>query len=167
MTLIEIVQKLKDIALTQPNVRTATEGDVYETMNANPASIYDVFHITQGQHREDEDNDFYVFNLFYISRLTDDYNNRLQTQSIGKSVLSNIIRLFCEELDIDFPDETQLTFNSFTEKFVDLCSGVYCNVTFTLPKDLICGDGDELPTIEITENGTYIFGGYKIKINVE
>ncbi len=167
MTLIEVVQRLKDIALQMPNVRTATEGDVYDTLNTNPSVVYDVFHLTQGQHREDEEFDYYVFNMFYISRLTDDYNNRLQVQSIGKTVLSNIIREFCDQIDIEFPDETQLMFNTFTEKFVDLCAGVYANVTFKINKDLVCGDGDELPVINITENGEFIFGGYKIVVDVE
>ena len=167
MSLYEVVERLKTIALTQPNIRTALEGDIYN-LNTNPSVVYDVFNLTQGQHRESEDYDFYVFNLFYVSRLTDEYNNRLQIQSIGKSVLSNIIRLFCEQTDIDFPDDTQLTFNTFTEKFVDICGGVYCNVTLTIPKDLICDDeGDNLPVINITENGSYVFGGYKIVIDVE
>jgi len=167
MTLIEVIERLKDIALQMPNVRTALEGDVYD-LNENPSVVYDVFNITQGQHREGEEYDYYVFNLFYISRLVDDYDNRLQIQSIGKSVLSNIIRVFCEQVDIDFPDDTQLTFNTFTEKFADLCAGAYCNVTFTIPKDLICGDdGDNLPEITITDNGSYIFGGYKIIVDVE
>ena len=166
MSLFEIVERLKDIALTQPNVRTALEGDVYD-LNENPSIVYDVFNITQGQHREDEEFDYYVFNMFYVSRLADDYSNRLQIQSIGKSVLSNIIRLFCDQVDCEFPEETQLTFNPFTEKFEDLCAGVYCNVTFKLSKDLVCGDGEYLPEINLTENGSYIFGGYKIVVDVE
>lgn len=167
MTLVEIINNLQQIALTQPNVRTVTEGDIYQVMNENPSVVYDVFHLTQQTHAEDEDFDYYRFNLFYVSRLVDDYDNRLQIQSIGKSVLSNIIRIFCERFEIDFPDNMNLTYVSFQEKFCDLTAGVYCNVVFQIPKNLICGDGDELPTIEITENGTYIFGGYKIKINVE
>ena len=167
MTLIEVIDNLKQIALTQPNVRTVLEGDIYNNLNSNPSVVYSVINITQQTIREDEDNDYYTFNIFYVDRLTDDYNNKLQIQSIGKSVLSNIIRIFCDRFDIDFPDQMNIVFNSFQEKFCDLAAGQYCTLTLTIPKDLICGDGDELPTIEITENGTYIFGGYKIKINIQ
>ena len=166
MTLFEVIQKLKDIALQQPNVRSVSDGDIYETLNANPSSVYSIFHITQQTHREDEDYDYWGFNLFYVDRLTDDYQNRLKIQSIGKSVLSNVVRIFCEQNDIDFPDETQISFNSFTEKFVDLTAGMYCNLTLTIPKNLICGDEYEAPIIEIDKNGTYYIGGYKVKVEI-
>ena len=166
MTLLEVINNLKSIASQQPNIRTVTEGDVYDVMNTNPSVTYDVFHLTQQTHQEDEDYDYYRFNLFYISRLVDDYNNRLQIQSIGKSVISRVITTFCEMYDIDFPDSTQLTYVAFTEKFTDLCAGVYCNVIFQIPKELICDDTD-IPTIEITDNGTYTIGGYKVVIDVD
>lgn len=166
MTLLEVVTNLKNIASGQPNVRTVTEGDVYDVMNTNPSVVYDVFHLTQQTHQEDEDYDYYRFNMFYISRLVDDYDNRLQIQSIGKSVISRVISTFCDEYDLEYPDNTQLTYVSFTEKFTDLCAGVYCNVVFQIPKDLICGEEAE-PEVEITSNGYYYINGTKIKVEVE
>lgn len=166
MTLQEVVTNILNIASQQPNVRTVSEGDVYDCMNANPSITYDVFHLTQQTHAEDDTYDYYRFNMFYISRLVDDYDNRLQIQSIGKSVISNVIRIFCDTFDIDWPDFTQLTYVSFTEKFVDMTAGVYCNVVLQIPKDLICGEEDE-PQIEITSNGYYWIGNTKIKVDVE
>ena len=166
MTLLEVINNLKNIASQQPNVRTVTEGDVYNEMNTNPSVVYDVFHLTQQTHAEDEDFDYYRFNLFYVSRLVDDYDNRLQIQSIGKSVLSKIITTFCDQFELDFPDNTQLTYVSFTEKFIDLCAGVYCNVVFQIPKDLVC-DEDEEPGLEITSNGYYWINGTKVKVEVQ
>lgn len=166
MTLLEVVTNLKNIASSQPNVRTVTEGDVYDVMNTNPSVVYDVFHLTQQTHQEDEDYDYYRFNLFYISRLVDDYDNRLQIQSIGKSVISRVINTFCDEYDLEYPDNTQLTYVSFTEKFTDLCAGVYCNVVLQIPKDLVCEDS-EVPTVEITSNGYYYINNTKIKVDVQ
>ena len=163
MTLYNIVSILKSIAASQPNIRTTTDGSVYDALNTNPAIQYDVFHISQTNHREDENYDYYGFNLFYISRLEDSLeNNRLQIQSIGKEVLSNIIRTLCENFAIDYPT---ITYFPFTQRFNDLCAGVYCSLQLDVPKELWCADdyvaevvpgsGIKLQDIgiTITENG--------------
>lgn len=163
MTLYNIVSILKAVAASQPNIRTTTDGSVYDVLNTNPAIQYDVFHISQTNHRENENYDYYGFNLFYISRLEDSLeNNRLQIQSIGKEVLSNIIRTLCENFAIDYPT---ITYFPFTQRFNDLCAGVYCSLQLDVPKELWCADdylAEVVPNsglklqdigITITENG--------------
>lgn len=163
MTLYEIVDILKKIALDQPNIRSASDGSVYDKMNTNPSVQYDVFHISQTNHQEDFETDYYGLQLFYISRLEDSLeDNRLQIQSIGKEILGNVIRTFCENFAIDYPT---ITYIPFTQKFNDLTAGVYCNVRLEVPKDLVCADdyyaevvpGSGLKLqdigITITENG--------------
>lgn len=163
MTLYEIVDILKKIALDQPNIRSASDGSVYDKMNTNPSVQYDVFHISQTNHQEDFEMDYYGLQLFYISRLEDSLeDNRLQIQSIGKEILGNVIRTFCENFAIDYPT---ITYIPFTQKFNDLTAGVYCNVRLEVPKDLVCADdyiaevvpGSGLKLqdigITITENG--------------
>ena len=138
MTLFQIIQILKEITLTQPNVKTATDGSIYDVMNTNPSVKYDVVHFSQTTHQSDEETDFYGLNVFYVSRLEDSLeDNRLQIQSIGKEVLDNIIRTFCENWGIDFPI---ITYTPFTQKFNDLCAGCYCNLRLEVPKDLLCAD---------------------------
>ena len=138
MTLFQIIQILKEIALTQPNVKTATDGSIYDVMNTNPSVQYDVVHFSQTTHQSDEETDFYGLNIFYVSRLEDSLeDNRLQIQSIGKEVLDNIIRTFCENWGIDFP---VITYTPFTQKFNDLCAGCYCNLRLEIPKEIICAD---------------------------
>lgn len=166
MTLYNIIERLKHIASKQPNIRTIFEGSVYENLNTNPSIKYSVFGITQTNHREDENFAYYNFSFFYIDRLVDNLeSNRLQIQSIGQQVLSNIITIFCDNYDAEFMGN--ITYYPFTEKFADECSGVYCNVSFQVNKELYCADGeyyDENPPIEIinqtksitiTENGEY------------
>ena len=138
MTLYEIIGILKKIALTQPNIRSASDGSVYDKMNTNPSVEYDVVHIQQTTHQEDFETDYYGLQLFYISRLEDSLeDNRLQIQSIGKELLGNIIRTFCENFSIDYPT---ITYIPFTQKFADLTAGVYCNIRLEVPKDIICAD---------------------------
>lgn len=166
MTLLEITRNLENIAAGQINVRTVADGDIYEFLGGSPSTVYSVFFLTHTNSRSDESYDYFTFTLFYVDRLTDDYANRLQVQSIGRSIIDRVIRTFCEEYDIDIPDMTNINYIPFTEKFLDLTCGMYCTVTFQIPKDLICDDTD-IPTIEITDNGTYTIGGYKVVIDVE
>lgn len=138
MTLFQIIQILKEIALAQPNIKSATDGSIYDVMNTNPSVKYDVVHFSQTTHQSDEETDFYGLNIFYVSRLEDSLeDNRLQIQSIGKEVLDNIIRTFCENWHIDFPT---ITYTPFTQKFNDLCAGCYCNLRLEIPKEIICAD---------------------------
>ena len=163
MTLYQIINTLKEIALTQPNIKSATDGSIYEVMDTNPSVKYNVVHFSQTTHQSDEDFDYYGFNIFYVSRLEDSLeDNRLQIQSIGIEVLENILRTFCENWNIDFPT---ITYTPFTQKFQDLCAGVYCNVRLAVPEELICADdytaeivpGSGLKledvTLTITQNG--------------
>ena len=138
MTLFQIIQILKEIALTQPNIKSATDGSIYDIMSTNPSVKYDVVHFSQTTHQSDEETDYYGLNIFYVSRLEDSLeDNRLQIQSIGKEVLDNIIRTFCENWGIDFPI---ITYTPFTQKFNDLCAGCYCNLRLEIPKEIICAD---------------------------
>ena len=136
MTLIEIVNELKAIAMTQPNIRSAGEGNIYDYMNGNPSSKYSVFFISQTVHREDENFAYYGFNLFHINRLDSTLeNNRLQEQSIAKDVLSNIVKTFCVLHDANVES---LVYHTFTEKFKDLTCGMYATVEFQIPLDYLC-----------------------------
>lgn len=136
MTLVEVVNELKAIAMTQPNIRSAGEGNVYDFMNGNPSSKYSVFFMSQTTHREDDNFVYYGFNLFHINRLDSTLeNNRLQEQSIAKDVLSNIIKTFCNMHDAKVES---LVYHPFTEKFKDLTCGMYVTVEFQIPLDYIC-----------------------------
>lgn len=136
MTLYNVVKKLEDIALKQPNVRSTSINDIYRAMNGNPAIKYARFHISQTTHRTDDEFDYYGFNLFFVDRLKADLEtNALQIQSIAKDVLTNIVRTFCELYDASVED---LEFHSFTEKFNDETAGCYMTVELILPVDSTC-----------------------------
>lgn len=164
MTLIQIVDILKKIALQQPNVRTATDGDIFDVLNGNPNVRYGVFHVNQTNHKEEDDIDTYGLNLFYVDRLTDDDENRLLIQSVGKSIIGNIVTTFCEEFDGEAPT---ITYTPFTQRFTDECAGVWCSVNISVTKEYACAEqyGEWLkPTvvvinnedITIVKNGVYL-----------
>ena len=167
MTLYETIDFLKKIALKHPNIGSASEGNIYEYMNANPSVKYGVFFITQGTHSQDEMFNHFEFTLFYVDRLVDDMEeNRLQIQSIGKEILSNILTFFCEEFDAECEN---ISFQPFTQRFVDETAGIYSTITIDMPKDIICPEEywkedwvapvtvirNQDKRVVFTENGTY------------
>lgn len=163
MNLFQTIDNIKKIALVQPNVRTAIEGNVYSIMNNTPDLQYGVVVITQGTHRSDEMFNYFNFNIFYIDRLVDDMeSNRLQIQSIGIQILNNIINTFADEYDIDLSSDVQ--YNPFTQKFADETAGDYISITLEVPKDSCAESYVEKVPVKIyntkiettfTENGEY------------
>lgn len=140
MTLAQVIHILQQIALQQPNIRTATDGSIYEFLNGNPSVEYDVFHVSQTTHRIEEDVDYYGFNLFYVSRLDATMeNNRLTIQSVAKEALTNIVRSFCEEYAA-IDELPILRFYPFTQRFNDECAGMYVQLEIGIPVDWVCED---------------------------
>lgn len=153
MTLFDTIDILKKMCLEQPDVRMALDGDVFENLNSNPSVRYACVNMTQTSHSEEDGFDRYGLSIFYIDRLTDDRQNRLQIQSAGKEILQNVIDYFCDEFDAD---RTVLTFTPFTQKFKDECAGVWCNVELTIGRQYSCpegySDGAWKPVIEVVNN---------------
>lgn len=136
MTLYQVISLLKAIAQRQPNIRTVGEGNIYDALNANPSVDYDVFFITQQTHTQDEDFDHYNLTLFYVSRLDNNLDeNRLQIQSIGKEILSNVIHTFENETSCELGTTS---YTMFTQRFADECAGCYAQVIIDLPVDYLC-----------------------------
>ena len=133
MTLFEIINKLKDIAISKPNINFVGDGDVY-TLNSLPNIDYSVFFITQNDHSIYQDTITYNLNIFYIDRISDSEDNTLNIQSDGMLQLTNIINslVFSEDVDVD----GEINFVPFIQRFADNCSGVYCTVRFVVDNNL-------------------------------
>lgn len=168
MTLAKIIDTLKMIALKHPNVNSAYEGNIYDILNAKPDNKYASVVITQQSHTTDEIYDHYGFVIFYVDRLVDDMEeNRVQIQSIGKSMLGNIITAFCNEFEAECEN---ISYQPFTQRFADETAGVYCTITIDTVKDVYCAERywDESwsapivsiknvdMSITIIENGHYV-----------
>lgn len=139
MTYQQVVKSLQTIALSQHNVRYAGYGDLYRDLNSNPSIKYDVFYITPNQYTLEGDFNRFSFNLFYISRLENvDGDNMLQVQSIGKEILDNVVKRFCEQYDADTVGS--IYYQPFTQRFSDECAGIYMTVTLEVAIDSVCVD---------------------------
>ena len=133
MTLFEIINKLKSIAINKPNINFVGDGDVY-TLNSLPNIDYSVFFITQNDHSIYQDTITYSLNLFYIDRISDSEDNVLNIQSDGMLQLTNVINtlVFSEDVDVD----GEISFTPFIQRFADQCAGVYCTVRFVVDNNL-------------------------------
>lgn len=139
MTLKQFITSLEKIALTQKDVRTAGNGDIYTFMNSNPNLEYAVVFITQEQHRTTEYSDIYGVDIFYADRQVNfEGASNLQIQSIGKEVIMNIIRIFCDTYDADLDGD--IYWQSWREKFADNCCGIYATVNISVPLDTVCAE---------------------------
>lgn len=137
MTLYNVVEALKTVALRQPNVNGCYEGSVYE-INANPSNKYANVIITQRNHRETENTFIFHFIVFFCDRLISNLkSNKLQIQSNGISVLSNIFKTLENEYDIEFLNKEYTTWE---EKFTDELAGCYCDVQIEVYKQLNCAE---------------------------
>lgn len=136
MTLYNIVEKLKNIAITKPNINYVGEGDIYD-LNSLPNIDYGVFYITQSNHSQSQDTTTYNLTLYYIDRIFQDKSNTLNVQSTGIQVLTTIVNTF--EYSTEVVVNYDMDYTTFTHKFSDLCAGVYCNLSISVDNELgIC-----------------------------
>lgn len=137
-TLLQVIRAVEAIAKAQPGVAMIVPNDVFR-LNAIPDAKYGVFAWTQGQHRENLDEGFLIvaLTLFYVDRLTADKHNELEIQSVGVSLLGNVLKT-AQEAGIYVSGTVR--YNTFNQRFLDECAGVFCTVDLEVPLDWICPD---------------------------
>lgn len=157
MNYFNLVKNIQDTALKHQFVQEFFEGDVYEIMNTKDRKYPTVILTTE---RIDDTNGYQTItaSLFCIDRLTSDGVNKLEVQSICQTILQGILL----KLESTYPEMTIQTesFVPFTEKFKDLCAGMYVECSLSYPS-VICDD-EVFTTKEIIlkSNGIYDVIGY-------
>lgn len=134
MTLAQIIERIKEVALDQPTIKQVVDNDVFR-INALPDVKYGVFAYLQGNHRSGMDEDVFRFTFFYVDRLVENGSNEVEVQSVAKTTLDNIIRTLAEDFGID-----EWEFTTFNQRFNDMCAGAFCNVALSVPVDYNCVD---------------------------
>lgn len=134
MTLAQIIQRIKAIAMQQPSINMTIDNDVFR-LNTLPDVKYGVFAYVQGNHRTGEDEDTFRFTFFYVDRLVEDGSNEVEVQSVAKSTLDNIMRTLSDDFGVEAWETTV-----FTQRFSDMCAGGFCNAVLTVPVDYVCAD---------------------------
>ena len=136
MTLKEAIKVIEEVASRQPSVNMIVENDVFR-LNAKADARYGVFAWLQGQHSTSIDSNTLSlqFTFFYVDRLTGDKSNQLEIQSVGIQTLDNILRKLD---DLGMWVSNNYTFQTFNQRFLDECAGVFTNVTIDIPISSVC-----------------------------
>ena len=138
----DIIEKIKNVALLQPEVNAFGEGSVYELLNGGGgieryAAV--IATVSSVSIERNHGNYSIKLNLFYVDRLinfskSENYNseykqnNRLQIQDTAIDVLNNIFVILTEDEDYEY---NSITFTPFTENFADNCAGAYATLTIS------------------------------------
>lgn len=130
MTIREFNDKFRDYSLRHKFVNAYSEGDVYEIMNEGEKRYPQVV-LTINSARTNDSMLILNCNVFYIDRLTESGDNRLQIWNVGIDALDKIMRMLCFE-NFMIQKSDNIVYQPFTEKFQDLCAGVYATVEFDI-----------------------------------
>lgn len=157
MNYYNFIKQIKNISLSNGLVNETGEGDIYQHLNSGMHKYPCVFLTVQNVTFA---NDIVNVNatLFYVDRLLDNSSNKLEIQSNGITVLSQILDRIAEETVIN---TVQNVYTLFEEKFADLCAGQFVTFRASFPNDVICSDDEfEVKTITLNHNGIYEIIGY-------
>ena len=132
MNYFELVKTILEVAKKHKYIEEVYYGDIYE-FNNQPTRKYSNFNLFCQSCNDSGDTTTYTFIACVTDRLADDKSNKLEVQSLSKTILEQILAECFDSLD-------STTYTFWTEKFNDLCAGCYVTFSVTLPKELICAD---------------------------
>lgn len=128
MNTIEIINKIKEVALSQATVNTVYDGDVYENWNSAEAKYASVNIGIQSVSYEGSLTTYSIV-LYYGDRLLQDKNNVNSIYSDGVNTLQSIVNILntVDMVDIQEP----INYTLFQQQFSDYLAGVYCQIELT------------------------------------
>ena len=128
MNTIEIINKIKEVALSQATVNTVYDGDVYENWNSAEAKYASVNIGIQSVSNEGSLTTYSIV-LYYGDRLLQDKNNVNSIYSDGVNTLQSIVNILntVDMVDIQEP----INYTLFQQQFSDYLAGVYCQIELT------------------------------------
>lgn len=128
MNVTGIINKIKEVALSQKTVNSVYDGDVYENWNSAEVKYASVNIGIQNITNENGLTSYDIV-LYYGDRLLQDKKNVNSIFTDGTNTIQSIINILntIDMIDIQGP----VTFTLFEQKFMDYLAGVYCTVSIT------------------------------------
>lgn len=156
MKLRQLYDKIVSLSkMADPNVGDCFYGDVYQ-LNHIQTVKYPSVVVTNSNHNGVLDEYYFEYrlNIFYIDRLTDNQENKIDIHSAAITFLNTLVKELDEDLII-----RNYEINCFNERFNDMCAGAYVTLYLRLPISECYETNGEIITdltdINITENGEY------------
>lgn len=164
MRYFDFIKEIKEISTSHILVNEYGEGDIYEYLN-NGEHKYPCIFLTVTNLNTTDSGTAINFTLFYTDRLVENQANKTSIQSTGISVIKQILSKY-EQLHPEYL-LSNVNYTPFTEKFTDMCAGVFCDVVIENQIDTLenydneCEEGAfAVKTITLTKNGVYDIVGY-------
>ena len=164
MRYFDFIKEIKEISTSHILVNEYGEGDIYEYLN-NGEHKYPCIFLTVTNLTTTDSGTAINFTLFYTDRLVENQANKTSIQSTGISVIKQILSRY-EQLHPEYL-LSNVNYTPFTEKFTDMCAGVFCDVVIENQIDTLenydneCEEGAfTVKTITLTKNGVYDIVGY-------
>lgn len=134
MTIKKLIDVITKTAKKKPNINYVGVGNVYD-LNSKPDVNYSLIYLTYQNSQVNESEIRHNIVMFYIDRMTDDYDNRLDIQNNGILEITNIVNTIVnlEDVEVDMP----MAFTPFNQRFAEDCAGVFTTITF-----IVDGDGN-------------------------
>lgn len=73
-------------------------------------------------------------NIYYLDRQTPERDNLLYNQSLGISIINEVLNMIVLEQDLDILEE--YTFTPFRDRFADMCAGVFTTLSIEFTSEL-------------------------------
>lgn len=128
MNVNEIINSVKEVALSQAPVMTAYDGDVYENWNKAEAK-YGSFNIGLKSINYNGNLVTYTFLLYYGDRLLQDKSNINNVYIDGVNVIQSVVNILNSSYKMDIDESVNYT--PFEQQFMDYLGGVYAQVDIT------------------------------------
>lgn len=128
MNSIELINAIKQIAISQQTVYSVYDGDVYDNWNSAETK-YGSVNISMQGIVNNGNYTTYTLLLYYGDRLQQDKRNVNSIYTDGVNTLQSIINLLNTHDFIDI--DSTVNYTLFEQKFMDYLAGAYCQIRVT------------------------------------
>lgn len=128
MSIVELIETIKRIALHQTVIQSAFDGDAYINWNSSEIK-YGSFNVGLKNITYDGNLTTYSLVLYYGDRLLQDGSNANQIYTDGINSLQSIINLLNRASNVEIEDDIRYT--PFIQNFADYLAGVYTTINLT------------------------------------
>lgn len=128
MSIVELIETIKRIALHQTVIQSAFDGDAYINWNSSEIK-YGSFNVGLKNITYDGNLTTYSLVLYYGDRLLQDGSNANQIYTDGINALQSIINLLNRASNVEIEDDIRYT--PFIQNFADYLAGVYTTINLT------------------------------------
>lgn len=133
MNQIELINKIKDIAIQMNTCNSVFDGSVYDNWNTGEIK-YGSINIGIESITCNEQLCTYNIILYYGDRLLQDKSNSNAIITDGLNTLQSIVNVLNNMSDIDINEP--IVYTPFEQTFSDFLAGVYCRVNILTPSEI-------------------------------